>query len=542
MEQYDFIIVGAGSAGCALAHRLTERPDFNVLLIEAGPQDPGFFSRMPMGFKQLFQNPKFDWNYRPESNPNMPARPQPWIRGKMLGGSSAINGMVYVRGQPEDFDGWAALGNVGWGWQDVLPVYRSMENHELGADDCRGAGGLVDVTCARESNELSDAYIEAAVQLGLPRKVDLNRPDQVGVGYFQRTIKDGKRVSSATAFLSRCRGKKNLTIICDAHVTKVVTQGRRATGIECLQNGTKRAFAAAKEVILSAGSINSPQLLQLSGIGPAAHLKSAGIEVLHDLPGVGGNLQEHLNAGCVHTVSRGSLNPAFRSWGLVRSMLTYVTLQRGVMAMAAAQVGAFAKTRAGLSRANAQWHMAPLRMVAKGGEDIAGGGDTEMEVAAVGGITSFGCVMHPAPGGDVLIQSSDPLKPPRIRYEHLRSEEDRRTMVKIIQLTRKIAEQPALAPFIQEEVLPGPQVQSDEALLDYATKTGQLGYHPVGTCKMGRDSQAVVSHELKVHGVQGLRVVDASIMPVITSGNTNAPSMMIGFKAGGMILTEYKQG
>ena len=538
INTYDFIIVGAGSAGCALAYRLSDNPAFSVLVIEAGPKDDNFFIRMPLGFKQLYQNPKYDWNFQPEPVSNG-MRNVPWIRGKVLGGSSSVNGMVYVRGQPEDFDGWEALGNPGWGWKDILPVYQAMENHQLGADAMRGAGGPLDVTCHAQHDALSDAYILAGTQVGLPLKDDLNRDDQVGIGYYQRTIVNGRRVSSATAFLDRCKDRKNLTVMTDVHVRKVVLEGRRATGVECVIKGALQVFRCNKEIILSAGSVNSPQLLQLSGIGDAAHLRSVGVDPVHDLPGVGGNLQEHFNAGCVHKAETGGLNREFRGIRLLGNVLKYAMFKRGVMSVAAAPVGAFAKTRPGLTRANAQWHMAPLRL---GGSPDSGdkAKKSGLEITEIGGITSFGCVMQPTPGGDIMITSADPMKAPRIRYEHLRSKEDQQTTVEIIRLTRRIAQQPALAGFALTEVFPGPLAQSDDQLLEHALKTGSIGYHPAGTCKMGRDPLAVVDHQLKVHGITGLRVADASIMPILTSGNTNAPSMMIGMKAGNMIAAAYQ--
>jgi choline dehydrogenase len=539
LNTYDFIIVGAGSAGCALAYRLSADAANSVLLIEAGPKDDNFFIHMPLGFKQLYRNPKYDWNFQPEPVSNG-VRNVPWIRGKVLGGSSSINGMVYVRGQPEDFDGWEQLGNPGWGWKDVLPIYQQMENHELGADELRGVGGPLDVTCHPRRDAMSDAYIAAGVQAGLPAKEDLNRVDQVGIGYFQRTIVNGRRVSSATAFLSRCKDRKNLTVMTDVHVRKVLLSDRRATGVECVVGGALQVFNCNKEVILSAGAVNSPQLLQLSGIGDAAYLRSVGVEPQQHLPGVGGNLQEHFSAGCVHKAETGGLNHEFRGVRLLGNLLKYAMFKRGVMSMAAAQVGAFAMTRPGLQRANAQWHMAPLRLESSTDEVEDPTKPAKLAVAKIGGITSFGCVMQPTPGGDIMITSPDPMKAPRIRYEHLRSEEDQRTTVEIIRLTRKIAEQPALAKFALTEVYPGPLAQSDDQLLAHALKTGVIGYHPAGTCKMGNDALAVVDHELKVHGIRGLRVADASIMPILTSGNTNAPCMMIGMKAGDLILASYR--
>ncbi len=532
LNQYDFIIVGAGSAGCALAYKLSEDPQNRVLLIEAGPSDDLLMIRMPMGFPPLYKSVR-DWNYKPEPTETMP-HPVPWIRGKTLGGSSSVNGMVYVRGQPQDFDGWEALGNKGWGWKDVLPVYRAMENHELGADECRGTGGPVDITCTHEPNALSDAYIAAAAAVGMPTKADLNRPDQVGAGYFQRTIKDGRRVSSARAFLDKCRSRKNLSVITDTLARRLTFSGKRVTGIECLKNGSITTFSATKEVILACGTINSPQLLQLSGIGPGAHLAQFGIATLSDLPGVGGNLQEHWNAGTVLKVKHGSLNSQLRGIRLATNLLKYAVSGRGLLAMAAAQVGGFAKTRPDLDRANIQFHMAPVAVNRKEHPD------DPLVLSKVGGITAFGCVMRPSPAGDVMIQSPDPEQHPRIRYEHLRSEEDRRTMLEIIRLMRQIGEQAPLKAFGAEEIFPGIQVQSDDALLQHALKNGGLGYHPVGTCKMGIDADAVVDPRLKVYGVDGLRVADASIIPVMPSGNTNAPSMMIGLKAGDMILEEYQ--
>lgn len=539
MATYDFIIVGAGSAGCALAYQLSGNPAFSVLLIEAGPKDDNFFIQMPLGFKKLYRDPKYDWNFQPEPV-SSGARNVPWIRGKVLGGCSSINGMVYVRGQPEDFDGWEKLGNRGWGWKDVLPVYRAMENHELGADAMRGVGGPLDVTRHVAHDPLSDAYIAAGAQFGIPVKQDMNRADQVGIGYYQRTISGGQRVSAARAFLTRCKDRRNFTVMTDVHVRKIVLEGRRATGVECIVDGAVQVIKCHREVILSAGAVNSPQLLQLSGIGDANHLRSVGVPPVHDLPGVGGNLQEHFSAGCVHRAETGGLNREFRGTRLIGNLLKYVLFKKGPMSMAAATVGMFAKTRPELDRANAQWHMAPLRLEGSPDDVVDPQKPATMELAKVGGITSFGCVMQPTPNGDIMITSPDPMKAPRIRYEHLRSKQDQKATIEIVRMTRKIAQQPALARFSLTEVFPGKKVQSDEQILEYALKTGIIGYHPAGTCKMGNDALAVVDRELKVHGIAGLRVADASVMPVLTSGNTNAPSMMIGMKAGLIILADHK--
>ena len=536
LNKFDFIIVGAGSAGCALAYQLSALPHYSVLLLEAGPKDDSFFIGMPMGFAPLYGSVR-DWKYRPEPNATMPA-PSSWIRGRTLGGSSSVNGMVYVRGQPEDYDHWCALGNHGWGWQDVLPVYRSMENHELGADDYRGAGGPVDVTCSHEPNALSDAYIAAAAGVGMPTKPDLNRADQVGAGYFQRTIKGGRRVSAARAFLDKCKDRKNLTIMTDAMVrglTFDASDRRRVTGVTFVKDGELHSFAAQREVILCGGTINSAQLLQLSGIGPEAHLSEFGIVSRSDLAGVGANLQEHWNGGTVMKVGHGSLNGAMRGVGLVSNLLRYAFAKSGVMAMAAAQVGGFAKTRPELTRANIQFHMAPVSVEPKNNPE------DRIALTKVGGLTAFGCIMRPTPGGDVMIRSSDPNVHPRIRYEHLCSEEDRRTMVDIVKLMRRIGEQPALRAFGAEEIFPGTHVQSDDAILTHVLKHGGLGYHPVGTCKMGVDAAAVVDPRLNVYGIEGLRVADASVIPVMPSGNTNGPAMMIGMKAGQMIIEDHRE-
>ncbi|MGI4855877.1 MAG: GMC family oxidoreductase [Janthinobacterium lividum] len=532
MTQFDFIIVGAGSAGCALAYTLSESSRHNVLLVEAGPKDSSFFIRMPMGFAPLYGSAR-DWKYRPEATAAMP-EPGSWIRGRTLGGSSSVNGMVYVRGQPEDYDHWASLGNPGWSWADILPVYRSMENHQLGPDECRGSGGPVDVTCTNEPNALSDAYIASAALVGMPTKEDLNRPDQVGAGYFQRTIKGGQRVSAARAFLDKCRHRKNLTVMTDTQARRLLFTGKRVTGVECLREGAIRQFAAAKEVILCGGTINSPQLLQLSGIGPASLLANLGIDLVSDLRGVGGNLQEHWNGGTVMRVGHGSLNGTMRGMGLAASMLRYVFSKSGAMAMAAAQVGGFAKTRPELKRANIQFHMAPVAVEPRNNPE------DKIALTKIGGLTAFGCIMRPTPNGDVTIRSPDPEQHPRIRYEHLGTAEDRQTMLEIIRLMRRIGEQAPLQAFGAEEIFPGKHVQDEDAIIQHVLQHGGLGYHPVGTCKMGRDADAVVDARLRVHGVEGLRVADASIIPVMPSGNTNAPAMMIGLKAGQMIVEDHR--
>lgn len=541
-SKFDFIIVGAGSAGCVLAYRLSENPRHSVLLLEAGGSHDQFLVHMPLGFQGMYDNPKFDWRYTTEPYTGRPEKPRSWIRGRMLGGTSSLNGMVYVRGQASDYDGWAARGCHGWSWNDVLPAYRAMENHELGANDWRGSGGPLDVTCMPDRIPLCDAYIAAGAALGLPAKRDLNEGDQAGIGYYPRTIANGRRVSSATAFLDKARSRPNLTVMTSASVQRVLVEGpagqRRATGVACRVGSDQQTFQANREVIVSAGTIASPQLLQVSGLGPGQHLAGLGIEVLRDLPGVGYNLQEHLNAGCVHAVRKGSLNSEMTGLNLVKQIGRYLLRRNGLMAMAAAQVGFFARTRPGLAHANAQWHMAPMRLEEPTPAQLAEG-KISLKLTKVGGFTSFGCVMQPAPNGSILVRSADIAIPPTIRYDHLTTEEDQRTMIEIIRLTRSVAEQAPLADFGVEEVSPGPGVRSDEALLEHAFKTGGLGYHPVGTCRMGADEASVVDPALCVRGVGGLRVADASIIPVMPSGNTNAPVMMIGWKAADLIQRHH---
>lgn len=540
-ECFDVIVVGGGSAGCALVHRLVQDTKLRVLLIEAGGDHNRFFVSMPFGFAKLHDDPQTDWMFRQEPPSNRRTEPPSWKAGRLLGGGSSINGMVYVRGQPEDYDGWERAGNPGWGWSGVLPVFRAMEDHQLGADDQRGSGGPLPVTCSAEPNPLSDAYIQAGMQAGLPGRDDLNRPDQVGIGYYQRTIHNGRRMSAAAAFLDPVLGRPSLTVLTAALVRRIIIEDRRAVAVDCVVAGTPRIFRAAREIVVSAGAIGSPVLLQRSGIGPAGLLAALGIPVALDLPGVGANLQEHLNAGCVHTVREGSLNRSVQGLGLARSLAQYLLFRTGVLAMAAGQVGAFFKTHPDLPRADAQLLMAPLCMASRSDPRVpsVSAAHDKTVPARVGGLTCFGCPTRPEPGGHVRLRSADPADKPIITYEHLRGDADKAATVAIVRFIRKIARQPALARFGLEEVIPGPAVCSDEAILDHVVNTGQLGYHPVGTCRMGRDPMAVVDHELKVRGIAGLRVADASIMPRITSGNTNAPVMMIGLKAGAMIAAAH---
>ncbi len=501
-----------------------------VGLIEAGGRAWNPWIHIPVGYFKTMHNPTVDWCYRTAPEPGLNDRSIEWPRGKVLGGSSALNGLLYIRGQAQDYDHWRQLGNAGWGWSDVLPMFKRSECQERGADALHGGDGPMAVSNMRANRELCERFIEATVAAGIPRNDDFNGPQQEGVGYFQLTMQNGLRCSAATAFLKPARRRPNLTIITKALTRRVLFDSRRATGVEIERAGKREIVKARREVVLAAGAIGSPQILQLSGIGPGALLATQGIEQVIDLPGVGENLQDHLQARAVYEVTEPTLNNEVNSWfGQLRIGLEFILRRRGPMTMGASQVGIFAHTRPESATPDVQFHLQPMSAQTPGhGLD------------PFSAFTASVCQLRPESRGHIRITSPDPKTSPKIFANYLAAETDRNTMVAGIRLGRKIAESPPLASILKCEREPGPAAVSDSEILDWVRERATTIYHPVGTCKMGRDAMAVVDERLRVRGLDSIRVADASIMPTITSGNTNAPAIMIGEKAASMIREDAR--
>jgi choline dehydrogenase len=528
---FDYVIVGAGTAGCVLANRLSADPDVAVLLLEAGGKDSWIWIHIPVGYLYTQNNPRTDWCFRTEPEAGLGGRALAYPRGKVLGGCSSINGMIYMRGQAADYDQWRQAGNCGWGWDDVLPYFRKSEDYVHGADDLHGAGGEWRVEEMRLSWEILDAFRAAAAEVGIPKTIDFNRGDNEGCGYFQVNQKRGVRWSTAKAFLRPARARPNLTVLTGAQALRIACDGRRAVGLHFRQDGRDRYAVLRGELLLAAGAIGSPHLLQLSGVGPGEVLSDTGIPVIHELPGVGANLQDHLQLRLVYKVSHTrTLNEdAGRLLGRARMGLQYFLLRRGPLTMAPSQLGAFAKSDPARATANLEYHVQPL--------SLDRFGDPLHPFPA---FTASVCNLRPESRGGVRVTSPDPAVPPAIRPNYLATEADRMVAADAIRLTRRICAAPALARFEPEEYRPGAAFQSEAELIEAAGAIGTTIFHPVGTCKMGSDPMAVVDDRLRVHGLEALRVVDASIMPTITSGNTNAPVIMIAEKAADMIKADRR--
>jgi choline dehydrogenase-like flavoprotein len=530
-ESYDYIIAGAGSAGCVLAHRLSADPTKRVLLLEAGGRDWNPWIHIPVGYFKTMHNPRSDWCFKTEPDRGLNGRRLDWPRGKVLGGSSSINGLLYIRGQKEDYDHWRQLGNAGWSYEDVLSYFIRAEDQERGADGFHGSGGPLSVSDMRIRRDLCDSYIAAAGEIGIPHNRDFNGAHQEGAGYFQLTTRNGRRCSTAVGYLNPVRGRPNLDILTHAQAERILFEGRRAVGLAFRRKGKLRQAICRGEVILAAGAIGSPQILMLSGVGPGGHLQSLEIPVLHDLPGVGRNLQDHLQVRMVfRTKDPITMNDQVHN--PVKKMLMgleYIFLRRGPLSMGASQVCVFARTSAEAATPDVQFHMQPLSA------DKPGDG-----LHRFSAFTASVCQLRPESRGVIELRSPSAQDAPAIHPNYLATAKDQQVTVAGMRLGRAIAAADSLAPLISDEMIPGPAASSDAELLEAARNFSQTIYHPVGTCKMGSDPAAVVDERLRVHGLDRLRVVDASIMPVIVSGNTNAPTVMIAEKASDMILEDAR--
>lgn len=532
-QSFDYIVVGAGSAGCVLANRLTASGRHRVLLLEAGGNDRNFWIHVPLGYGKLFNDARFNWLYYSEPEPGLYNRKVIQPRGKVLGGSSSINGLVYIRGQSQDFDHWRQLGNAGWSFEDVLPYFRRSEDQERGSDAFHGTGGPLEVSDVSEPHPLCDAFITAAHQAGFKSIDDFNGANQEGVGYYQLTARNGRRCSTATGYLREARRRSNLTIATNALATRIHFNGRRATGVEYRQDETTQIAHATGEVIISGGAYNSPQLLQLSGLGAADLLQSVGIPVIADMPGVGAELQDHLQVRfqyrCTEPIT---VNDVVNNWlRRIGAGLRYLLLRKGVLTIGAGYAGGFFRTSSDVATPDIQVHFI-----------IFSGDSSGTTLHPFPGFIASICQLRPKSRGFVRIKSANPATPPAIQPHFLSNRFDCDTVVAGMKLLRNVMRRPAMRRYIAEEREPAPECAGDADLLAFARATGSTLYHPTSTCRMGPDTTAVVDERLRVRGIERLRIVDASIMPTVVSGNTNAAVVMIGEKGADMILEDFATG
>jgi choline dehydrogenase len=527
----DFVVVGAGSAGCAVAARLSEDPAIRVVLLEAGGQDSNRWIHIPLGFGKTFADASVNWCYEAEPDPGAAGRRIFWPRGKVLGGSSSINGMVYIRGQAEDFDHWRQLGNTGWSFDDVLPYFKRAEHQTRGADAFHGAGGPLCVSDVPDQHPICEAFIESAVALGFPRNDDFNGKGQEGAGWHQTTTRNGRRCSTAVGYLRPAMRRPNLRVITGALAEKIVFDGRRATGVAFRQDGEVHTACARREVVLSGGAVNSPQLLILSGIGPQPHLAEFGIPVVQHLPGVGQSLQDHYSApvklkcrmpNTINDVMQSSLKK-------LKVGIEYYLFRTGPLAMATSPAALFARTRPELASPDIKCSVSPFSA------------DRPQDgLHPWSGFTTIVYQLRPESRGEIKLKSPQPGAAPAVHPNYLATETDQRTIVDGLKLLRQLLATPQLAPFVESEVLPGPAIATDAELLDFARRHGGTVFHPTSTCRMGVDPMAVVDPELRVCGIEGLRVADASVMPTLVSGNTNAATIMIGEKLADLLRREVR--
>jgi len=527
----DFIVIGAGSAGCAVAARLSEDPVTRVLLLEAGGDDDNRWIHIPLGFGKTFADPSVNWCYETEPDPGAGDRRVYWPRGKVLGGSSSINGMVYIRGQAEDFDHWRQLGNTGWSFDDVLPYFKRAEHQTRGADEFHGTEGPLCVSDVPDHHPICEAFTEAAVALGFPRNDDFNGARQDGVGYHQTTTRNGRRCSTAVGYLRPAMQRRNLQVVTEALSDKILFEGRRAVGVSFRRGGRQFEAHAAREIIVCGGAVNSPQLLMLSGIGPQEHLSAVGIPVVQHLPGVGHSLQDHYSAPlklkCRVPIT---VNDVMRSNAKkLKVGLEYYLLRRGPLAMCSSPAALFARTRPELASPDVKLSIQPFSA------------DRPQDgLHPWSGFSMIAYQLRPDSRGEIKLRSADPSASPAVHPNYLTAATDQQTIVAGLRLCRELLAQTALAQFVASEYLPGSAVQSDAELLDFARRRGGTVYHPTSTCKMGIDAMAVVDPELRVRGVTGLRVADASIMPTVISGNTNAATIMIGERCADLVRQEMR--